>query len=438
LATYLGTTTETLMPPADAYRSAFQWLSFAVVGHGWTFLELAFWIVLGIGSARAVLMLLLVLRRKKHRIIPGSSDQTVTVVIPAYNESAVIERCLDHVLASDHPHFDVIVIDDGSTDGTVEVARKYETDPRVTVLSQANRGKAAALNAALDATESEVLVCIDADSQIHRKALSHLLAHFEDPEVGAVAGRVVVGNRRSFLTGLQALEYITTQSIDRRAKECLNAVPVVPGAIGAWRTNAVLEAGIFSSETLTEDADMTMAIVRSGYRVIYEEQAVATTEAPATLKGLMGQRRRWNLGMMQAGWKHAGAYSEGRALGLFSLTDLFVFGYLMPLLAPLADVFLIVFLVGTAMGLGGYDPSHLLLAYLVLPALDLFSAFIAFKLDPKEDRRLLLLFPLQRILYRPLLYISVYSALWRALSGSLAQWGKVRRVGYQFDHERVA
>jgi peptidoglycan-N-acetylglucosamine deacetylase len=148
---------------------------------------------------------------------------------------------------------------------------------------------------------------------------------------------------------------------------------------------------------------------------------------------------------MQAGWKHAGAYSEKRALGVVSLTDLLLFGYLMPLLAPLADIFLVILLVGTALDLGGYSftsttgvPSYLLFAYLFLPALDLISAIVAFKMDPKENRYLLLLFLFQRILYRPLMYISVYRALWRACSGSLARWGNVGRVGYQFDQESVA
>jgi cellulose synthase/poly-beta-1,6-N-acetylglucosamine synthase-like glycosyltransferase len=348
------------------------------------------------------------------------------------------------VLQSDYPHLNVVVVDDGSQDRTYELASRFEKDRRVKVFSQFNRGKAAALNRALDETDQEVLVCIDADSQIHRKAISHLMAHFNDPSVGAVAGRVVVGNRQNILTALQALEYITAQSIERRAKENFNAIPVVPGAIGAWRTNAILEAGIFSSETSTEDADMTMAVIRSDYRVVYEEKAIATTEAPRTVHGLLQQRLRWNLGMMQAGWKHGGAFLERRALGFLSLIDLFLFGYLMPLLAPFADLFLLLLAFGAIADLVGTTPTdfsvplYFLVAYLALPLLDLVSAFIAFRLDPKEDKRLLLLFPIQRLFYRPLLYISVYRSVWRALSGTLARWGSVARVGYRFDHERVA
>lgn len=445
LAKYLGTSTDALMPAADPYASAFHGISYNVVGGSWKFLEIVFWVVFAIGLARAMLTLILSLRRRPHAVSAQRSCQTATVVVPAYNEEAVLEQCLLHVLESDYPHFDVVVVDDGSTDGTLEIARQFEKSPRVTVITQRNGGKSSALNAALDATDSEVLICIDADSQIHRKAISRLMAHFEDPEIGAVAGRIVVGNRKNLLTGLQALEYITAQSIDRRAKELFNAISVVPGALGAWRTNSVLEAGIFSSETLTEDADMTMAVIRSGYRVIYEENAVATTEAPASLSGLTRQRLRWNLGMMQASWKHLGSYAEGRALGFIALTDLLVFGYLMPLLAPLADILLVILVAGSLAELGGNEngssppiPAHLLFAYLLLPALDLFLAFVAFWFDPREDRRLLLLLPFQRLLYRPLLYISVYKSIWRALTGSLAKWGTIGRAGYRFDHEKVA
>lgn len=444
LADQLGVSPQKLLPEAGLYTSLFQKGSFLLVGKSWSALQIAFWVVLAIGSLRAILMLVLTWRRQKHNVNPGEGYLTATVVIPAYNEEKVIERCIEHVLRSDYPHFDVVVVDDGSKDRTYELAQKYEKSPKVRVFSQFNRGKASALNRALDETDREVLICIDADSQIHRKAISHMMAHFNDPGVGAVAGRVVAGNRQNLLTCLQALEYITAQSIERRAKEIMNAIPVVPGAIGAWRTDSVLEAGIFSSETSTEDADMTMAVIRSDYRVIYEEKAIATTEAPRTVSDLLQQRLRWNLGMMQAGWKHMGAYREKRALGLVTLTDLGLFGYLMPLLAPLADLFLVLLAAGgvlTLMGASPADfevPTHLLLAYLFLPTLDFITALVAFRLDPKEDRRLLFLFPVQRLIYRPLLYISVYRSVWRALSGTLARWGSAARVGYRFDHERVA
>jgi len=444
LADLLGVPPDILMPEGDRVTATFGSMSFLAVGNSWSLLQIAFWTVFTIGIFRSVSLLFLAARRQPHVPSPSVHEPSVTIVIPAYNEGRVIEQCIRKALYSEYPDFDIIVVDDGSTDDTYEKAISFAYHPLVTVLRQPNRGKASALNAALDEAQSEVLICIDADSQIAPDAVRLLAAHFTDPKVGAVAGRVVVGNRSNLLTRLQALEYITAQAVERRAKEHLNAINVVPGAIGAWRTTALMEAGIFSTETLTEDADMTMAMIRSDYQVIYEDRAIATTETPTSLKALMTQRLRWSLGMMQAGWKHSGAIMERRNLGFVALPDLAVFGYLMPLVAPLADLFLVLLIIEFLANVGGADQNYmdivanpLIVAYLALPTLEIISAIVAFRLDPKEDRRLLLLLPMQRIFYRQVLYIAVIRALWRAATGSLASWGRMTRVGFQFDQAKV-
>ncbi|MGB7241076.1 MAG: glycosyltransferase [Sulfitobacter sp.] len=443
LSGLLGMPQGSLMPQVSAYKSVFQNVSFKALGNSWNILEWAFWFVLIVGLARAVILLFLTAFRQRHAYAGDGGYDKVTIVIPAYNEAVVLRRCLECVLRSNYPNFDVIVVDDGSTDRTFATALAFRSDSRVNVLTHENRGKAAALNAALYETDSEIIICIDADSQIHPHAVTLLARHFDDAKVGAVAGKLVVGNRGNLLTRLQALEYVTAQGVDRRAKEVLNAITVVPGAIGAWRTSAVLEAGIYSSETLTEDADLTMSVIRSGYRVIYDERAIASTETPASVKALMQQRLRWSLGMMQAGWKHKGAAPEGRALGLIALPDLAIFGYLMPLFAPLADLFLILVCVDyfTAPQTGaasetGFWSQNYLAAYLSLPFLELLTVIAAFRLDPTEDRRLILLIPFQRLFYRQILYVSVYWAFWRAITGSLARWGRAARVGYTFNIKR--
>ncbi|MFG6531955.1 MULTISPECIES: glycosyltransferase [unclassified Sulfitobacter] len=444
LADLLGVSPDILLPDGDPMTATLGNVSFFAMGSGWTVLQIAFWTVFAVGVARSASLLLLAARRQRHTTTPSGHEPSVTIVIPAYNEEQVIEQCIRKALLSEYPDFDIIVVDDGSSDDTYLKAASFLYHPLVTVLKQPNRGKAAALNAALDESQSDILICIDADSQIAPDAVRLLAAHFESPNVGAVAGKVVVGNRRNLLTRLQALEYVTSQAIERRAKEYINAITVVPGAIGAWRTTALMEAGIFSTETLTEDADMTMAIIRSKYKVLYEDRAIARTEVPASLTALMTQRLRWSLGMMQAGWKHLGATMEGRALGLVALPDLAVFGYLMPLLAPLADLFIVILIVEFVTDLGTADEhakvitNPLLIAYLMLPALEMLSAISAFRLDAPEDRRLLLLLPLQRLFYRQILYLSVIRAVWRAATGSLANWGRMTRVGFQFDTAKRA
>ncbi|MDU8913817.1 glycosyltransferase [Aestuariicoccus sp. MJ-SS9] len=444
LSDLLNVPKEALMPVVDIHLSTFNNVAFNAIAQGWTAMTVIFWTVLAVGLLRSVSMLVLAVMRKRHAWPLEPYTPSVAVIIPAYNEAKVISRSIESVLASNYPNLQVVVVDDGSRDLTGNLARQYETDPRVRVLHQPNRGKSAALNFGLDETDSEVFVCIDADSQVHPEAILRMVRHFADPGVGAVAGKVVVGNRTSLLARLQCLEYITTQNIDRRAKETMNAIPVVPGAIGAWRSTALLEAGIYNSETMTEDADMTMSVIRSGYDVVFEETAIATTEVPSRLRDLILQRQRWSLGMLQTCWKHAGAAREGRALGLLTIPDLAIFGYLMPLLAPIADLFLLIalysyFTADAPEASTVADVSHyVLIAYLALPLIDLVTLAATFAYERKESLRLLWLVPLQRVFYRQILYFCAISAFWRAISGRLVRWNKIKRVGHQFEHAELA
>ncbi|SDF12182.1 glycosyltransferase [Limimaricola pyoseonensis] len=433
LAGLLNTPAYTLMPTAPALSHSLHGLSFQVLGNGWTILAVGFWTTFAIGVSRSVLLLVAARLRRRHvaPLLSAGDSPTVAIVVPAYNEARVITQCVSSALASAYDRLEVIVVDDGSTDGTAEIARAASADPRLQVIRQANGGKASALNTAIAESNAEIFVCLDADSQVDPYAVARLARHFRDPEVGAVSGKVVVGNRTNWLTGLQALEYITAQGIERRARERFNAMPVVPGALGAWRATAVLEAGIYSSETLAEDADLTMSVIRSGYRVVYDENAIVTTEAPSSLSQLMTQRLRWSLGMLQASWKHRGAWRDGPALGVMTLPDLALSGYLLPLLAPLADAFLVIHLWSWLQSDGTVQASSMALigGYALLPLLEVAMAAAAFRFDPSESRRLLLLLPLQRLIYRPILYYCVYRALGRAASGRLAKWGRMQREG---------
>ena len=201
----------------------------------------------------------------------------VAVLIPAYNEEKVIERTVRAALDSDYPNLRVIVIDDGSNDARWKLrAQRFQQEEaagRVLMLTKPNSGKAEALNFGLEHLDGEeIFVGIDADTVIAPDAISLLVPHFLDPKVGAIAGNAKVGNRVNLWTRWQALEYITSQNFERRALNTLGAVSVVPGAIGAWRVSAVREAGGYHTDTVAEDADLTMALLRRGYRVEYEDR----------------------------------------------------------------------------------------------------------------------------------------------------------------------
>ena len=435
LADLLGTTRAELMPEVSGRWLMFDRLSFEFMSLTWLSLETIFWAVLVIGVVRMLFILILARIRQRARPIDTDDTPSVCVVIPAYDEDKAIVNCIESVLASDYPNFEVVVIDDGSQDDTFNEILRFRNNPRVQIYAQLNQGKAAALNAAVANTDAEIMVCIDADTVIDPQAIGHLARQFANPRVGAVAGKITVGNRRNLLTRLQALEYVTAQNFDRRAYDLLNGILVVPGAIGAWRTAAVREAGRYRKDTLTEDADLTIAVNRAGYRVTYEDKAIAYTNAPETVRQLLGQRLRWTLGMFQCAWKHKHAFVERRAVGLISIPDMLIFGYLFPLLAPIADAFILLLLynvlsgswsgeVGTAVS---DTPGYLILAYMILPLFDLLVAAYALKTDGRESMKLLWLFPFQRFFYRQLLYYSVYRSVLRALTGSLADWGRVRR-----------
>lgn len=431
-----GLTRDDIMPLRRDALSQLDGLSFFLLSGAGRALFWVFWIAILAGSARSITILVLAVLRRPHSVDP-EFHPSVAVVIPAFNEAASIERVIREVLASDYSRLRVVVVDDGSTDQTSEVVRAaFGEDPCVTLIRQENRGKWRAINTAYQFVDSEIVVAVDADALIRPDAVGRLVAHFGDPAVGAVAGNVKVSNRVNLLTRLQALEYITAQNIDRRAAEALNAMLVVPGAIGAWRAAAVREAGLYSGDTITEDADLTVSVLRQGYRVAFEPQAVSETEAPQSLRAFLRQRLRWSYGMMQTAWKHKRAAREGRAVGLFSIPDLWLSGVLLGLLGPIADIVFLAVLfdlsVNLALGAPLLDrPISLamLAGYVALPLIDALAILLALRFERKEPLRLILLIPFQRLVYRPLLYFTIYRAVARAVRGTLETWGASIRFG---------
>jgi peptidoglycan-N-acetylglucosamine deacetylase len=369
----------------------------------------------------------------------------VAVLIPAYNEEKVIERTVRAALNSDYSNLRVIVIDDGSRDGTLEVARsafaREEAQGKVLILTKANGGKAAALNYGIEhIQDAELFVGIDADTIIAGDAISRLVPHFINPKVGAIAGNAKVGNRVNLWTRWQALEYITSQNFERRALDVLGAVSVVPGAIGAWRVSAVREAGGYQLDTVAEDADLTMALLRRGYRVEYEDMALAYTEAPTNANGLMRQRFRWSFGILQAVYKHSGVFARKGALGFVALPNIVIFQILLPLVSPLIDIMFAVGAVWYFIQKHFHPDStdaasfHKLLAFFfVFLVVDFLASALAFALerrrpDDKEDVWLLSQVWLQRFAYRQLFSVVLFKTLKRALEGRKFAWDKLERT----------
>ncbi|MFL6307162.1 MAG: glycosyltransferase [Candidatus Sulfotelmatobacter sp.] len=375
----------------------------------------------------------------------ASYKPNVAVLIPAYNEEKVIERTVRAALNSDYPNLRVIVIDDGSKDRTLEVARNAfraeAASGKVLILGKKNSGKAEALNYGIEHIgDAELFVGIDADTIIAPDAIARLVPHFINPKVGAIAGNAKVGNRVNLWTRWQALEYITSQNFERRALDVLGAVSVVPGAIGCWRVSAVREAGGYHIDTVAEDADLTMALLRRGYRVEYEDLALAYTEAPTNANGLMRQRFRWSFGILQAVYKHRGVVARKGALGWVALPNIVIFQILLPLVSPLIDI---MFAVGTIWYLiqkhfhpDSTDPAsfHKLVAFFfAFLVIDFIASAIAFALerrrdDDKEDVLLLSQVWLQRFAYRQLFSIVLFKTLKRALEGRRFAWDKLERT----------
>ena len=346
----------------------------------------------------------------------------VTVVLPAHNEQAVIARTLEALLASDYPGLEVIVVDDGSRDRTVAIATAYAARG-VRVIQVAHAGKAQALRVGFSAARSPIVVALDADTVFRRSTVRRLVEPFGDSRVGAVAGNPKVGNRRTMLTRFQVLEYVLTLNLERRVYSMLNCVPVVPGAVGAWRATAVARAGGFTAETLAEDTDLTLALGRAGYRVRYVPAAVAYTEAPETLRQLSRQRNRWAFGMLQSLWKHRAATLNPQAglLGLVAIPGLWIAQVVFPLMAPTIDLGLLL------SPLFAWGPE-LLVVVAVYNAALLLLCLWALAVDG-EPVGLALLLPVQNLFYRQFMYVVALKAVVRAVKGIRVGWTRVTRLG---------
>jgi cellulose synthase/poly-beta-1,6-N-acetylglucosamine synthase-like glycosyltransferase/peptidoglycan/xylan/chitin deacetylase (PgdA/CDA1 family)/spore germination protein YaaH len=439
----LGLQRDTVMPPLSRQErlgARLTEVGFLLINWGNATIHYLFITGIVLGILRLLCIGALAVRERlssRQVTCPPEFLPSVSVIVPAYNEEKVICQTIYSLLNSDYTNCTIIVVDDGSRDDTARRVRdSFGHDPRVCLFTKENGGKAQALNYGITQTQAEIVVTLDADTVFQRDTISKLVRHLADPQVGAVAGNAKVGNRINLLTNWQALEYITSQNMDRRAFTVLNCISVVPGAVGAWRRALVLQAGGFAEETLAEDADLTLAILRLGAKIDYEDEAIALTEAPDTVRAFVKQRFRWMYGTLQAAWKHRDTLFRRRygMLGMVAIPNVLLFQIVFPLISPVMDLLMVGSLVATVWQRYQHPLDYttdalqrVLFYYAFFLTLDFLTTFVAFLLERREDWSLLVWLFLQRFLYRQLMYYVAIKSTLTALRGTIVGWGKLER-----------
>jgi cellulose synthase/poly-beta-1,6-N-acetylglucosamine synthase-like glycosyltransferase/peptidoglycan/xylan/chitin deacetylase (PgdA/CDA1 family) len=365
-------------------------------------------------------------RRAKPWLAAGAVPPPVSVVVPAYNEQAGLAATVRSLVRTDYPSpIEVIIVDDGSTDDTPVIGDRLAQEfPNVQLVCRPNGGKPAALNTGIAHARYDTLVLVDGDTVFQPDTIRKLVGPLADPLVGAVSGNTKVANRRGLIGRWQHIEYVIGFNLDRRMFDVLECMPTVPGAIGAFRRQALAAVGGLSTETLAEDTDLTMAICRAGWLVVYEETAVAWTEAPSSLRQLWRQRYRWCYGTLQSMWKHRRALVERGRSGRFGrrcLPYLTIFQVVLPVFAPAVDIFALY-------GLIFLNPITVAVSWLAFAAGQALAAAYALRLDG-ESLRTLWVLPFQQVVYRQLMYLVVLQSLVTAILGARLRWQVIRRTG---------
>ncbi|MDD5083719.1 MAG: polysaccharide deacetylase family protein [Candidatus Moranbacteria bacterium] len=445
----LGLSKDDVMPPIGSQERGLSYINkVALLSlYGFThLLSVVFIIGIFLGITRIVFIGILAVaqyffvKKQLCTLDTEAFHPRVAVIIPAFNEEKVIVRTVMSIFSSTYRHLRIIVVDDGSTDETFGLLqRAFRNRSHIELYTKTNGGKSSALNFGIALTDErdEILVTLDADTIFQPDTIEKLIRRFQNQKIAAIAGNAKVGNRVNILTKWQALEYITSQNLDRRAFELMNCISVVPGSVGAWRRDAVLDAGGFSNDTLAEDADLTFSILRLGHHIAYEDEAIAFTEAPDTVRGFIKQRFRWMYGTMQTAWKHKDVLFRSRfgALGFFAIPNVFIFQIFFTLVSPFMDAAIICSLVWVAwqkyqhpIAYDAYQELHgMLIYYLLFLVVDMTTSLVPFILERKEQMRLLVLLPLQRFFYRQLMYYVAIKSVAAAIKGRFVRWGKQER-----------
>lgn len=351
----------------------------------------------------------------------------VTVLVPAYNEGLVIEPSVRSLLLLDYPAYEILVVDDGSTDDTRERVAPLEGrygDVTVRLVSKANGGKASALNTGIALAKHDFVLCMDGDSKLEPQVLRVAMQHFATPHVAAVAGNVKVINRQSHMACFQALEYVQGLNMARRAQGFVRVVNIIPGPIGVFRRSVLQEVGGYEKDTYAEDADLTLKILSAGYHIVYEDRAIAWTEAPEKVNDLIKQRYRWTRGILQAVRK--------RKFALMNPTSLWVWMSLMMMLfegivMPVSSVVVTGLFTITSLLMGEFG-AHIVWWFLLFTLLDVIAAMYCVSAE-QEELRLVPYSIFMRFFYFPYIDVTKLMATFDELQNVEMNWGKLQRSG---------
>ena len=355
----------------------------------------------------------------------------ISIIVPVFNEGIVLKHSIESLLDIDYPNYEIIIVNDGSTDNTSQVGEELVGNQKgnsglvkVSLINKPNGGKAKALNAGIQYSEAQFVLCMDGDSQLSPNTLKMAVRHFIDPAVGAVAGNVKVQNRKKILTDLQALEYLEGLNMARSAQGFIKMVNIIPGPIGLFRKTALREAGFYSSDTFAEDADVTLKILSNGWRIVYEPNAIAYTEAPVTIYQLLKQRYRWTRGILQAIRKHK-RYLFNPTVNFNNSLIMWSMFY-EALVWPAMNIFVNLYFIIVAIFYG--LSSFIFLWWIGIAVLDLMSAIYCIAAE-KEEFRLVPYAIIYRIVFILLIDVTKAMATLEEFLGVRMTWGKLERTG---------
>ncbi len=355
----------------------------------------------------------------------------VSIIVPVFNEAVILRNSIESLLDIDYPNYEIIIVNDGSTDDTAAVGETlvgYHQGRtgmiKVSLINKPNGGKSKALNAGIQYSEAQFVLCMDGDSQLTSNTLKMAMRHFDDPAVGAVAGNVKVQNRKKMLTDLQALEYLEGLNLARSAQGFIQMVNIIPGPIGVFRKITLRDAGFYSSDTFAEDADVTLKILAKGWKIIYEPNAIAYTEAPSSIYQLLKQRYRWTRGILQAIRKHK-RYLYNPTVN-FNNSFIMWSMFYEALIWPAMNIFVNVYFIIVALLYGIH--ITLFLWWVGIAVLDLMSAVFCIAAE-KEEFRLVPYAIVYRLFFILLIDVTKAAATVEEFLGVKMTWGKLERTG---------